>query len=124
MEKLRKALEKRASQSRCYGAEREEGVNFFFAIANTYSESSRLQFIQIDGLLYCLSEVSQVYTHPRQRRKRGVGLEEKEELPQEKGKKPYMKPEFRYERVFEVQALSCMKKPGEMKCGTTANKQS
>jgi hypothetical protein len=39
-------------------------------------------------------------------------LEEKEELPQEKGKKPYMKPEFRYERVFEVQALACTKLSG------------
>lgn len=51
-------------------------------------------------------------------------MKEKKELPQVKDKKPYLKPEFRYERVFEVQALSCTKKPGEMRCGTTSNKQS
>lgn len=34
-------------------------------------------------------------------------------------KKPYKKPEFRYERVFETMALACAKKPGAMRCGVT-----
>jgi hypothetical protein len=34
-----------------------------------------------------------------------------------KGKKPYQKPEFRYERVFETMALSCGKvSPTEFQC--------
>jgi hypothetical protein len=33
------------------------------------------------------------------------------------GKKPYQKPEFRYERVFETMALSCGKvNPTEFQC--------
>lgn len=33
------------------------------------------------------------------------------------GKKPYQKPEFRYERVFETMALSCGKvTPTEFQC--------
>ncbi len=33
------------------------------------------------------------------------------------GKKPYQKPEFRYERVFETMALSCGKiSPTEFQC--------
>jgi hypothetical protein len=33
------------------------------------------------------------------------------------GKKPYHKPEFRYERVFETMALSCGKtSPTEFQC--------
>jgi hypothetical protein len=33
------------------------------------------------------------------------------------GKKPYQKPEFRYERVFETMALSCGKvNPTELQC--------
>ncbi len=33
------------------------------------------------------------------------------------GKKPYQKPAFRYERVFETMALSCGKKsPTEFQC--------
>ena len=33
------------------------------------------------------------------------------------GKKPYKKPEFRYERVFETMALSCGKvSPTEFQC--------
>ncbi len=33
------------------------------------------------------------------------------------GKKPYLKPEFRYERVFETMALSCGKiSPTEFQC--------
>ena len=34
-----------------------------------------------------------------------------------KGKKPYQKPEFRFERVFETMALSCGKvSPTEFQC--------
>jgi len=34
-----------------------------------------------------------------------------------RGKKPYQKPEFRYERVFETMALSCGKvSPTEFQC--------
>jgi hypothetical protein len=34
-----------------------------------------------------------------------------------KGKKPYQKPEFRHERVFETMALSCGKvSPTEFQC--------
>ncbi|MGD0179838.1 MAG: hypothetical protein ABSC15_08495 [Terriglobales bacterium] len=33
------------------------------------------------------------------------------------GKKPYQKPEFRYERVFETMALACGKmSPTELQC--------
>jgi hypothetical protein len=33
------------------------------------------------------------------------------------GKKPYQKPEFRYERVFETMALSCGKiNPTDLQC--------
>jgi len=33
------------------------------------------------------------------------------------GKKPYQKPEFRYERVFETMALSCGKvQPTDLQC--------
>ncbi len=39
-------------------------------------------------------------------------------------KKPYQKPAFRYERVFETSALSCSKLPGAMRCGTKNNKHS
>jgi hypothetical protein len=36
-----------------------------------------------------------------------------------KPKKPYRKPEFRYERVFETMALACGKTPGHggSQCG-------
>jgi hypothetical protein len=34
-----------------------------------------------------------------------------------KRKKPYLKPEFRYERVFEMQALACLKTPTQGVCG-------
>jgi hypothetical protein len=34
-----------------------------------------------------------------------------------KGKKPYQKPAFRYERVFETQALHCGKLAGGGHCG-------
>jgi hypothetical protein len=34
-----------------------------------------------------------------------------------KRKKPYLKPEFRYERVFEMQALACVKTPTQGLCG-------
>ena len=31
-------------------------------------------------------------------------------------KKPYHKPDFQYERVFETMALSCGKLPGHFRC--------
>jgi hypothetical protein len=34
-------------------------------------------------------------------------------------RKPYKKPEFRYERVFETMALACTKLPGAPRCGQT-----
>lgn len=34
-----------------------------------------------------------------------------------KRKKTYLKPEFRYERVFEMQALACVKTPTQGLCG-------
>jgi hypothetical protein len=34
-----------------------------------------------------------------------------------KRKKPYSKPQFRYERVFEMQALACTKTPTQGFCG-------
>jgi hypothetical protein len=49
-------------------------------------------------------------------------LREKKQSPNKvRSKKPYHGPAFRYERVFETQALSCSKKPGEMKCGTSSS---
>ncbi len=42
---------------------------------------------------------------------------DKESTNRPTGKKPYQKPEFRYERVFETMALSCGKvSPTEFQC--------
>jgi hypothetical protein len=55
----------------------------------------------------------------------GGSLREKKQSPKKvRSKKPYHGPTFRYERVFETQALSCSKLPGQMKCGTSTNKLS
>lgn len=32
------------------------------------------------------------------------------------GRKPYNKPEFRFEKTFETMALACLKKPGNHTC--------
>jgi hypothetical protein len=37
----------------------------------------------------------------------------------EKGKKPYGKPAFRFERVFETSALTCGKLSGQGQCRLT-----
>lgn len=34
----------------------------------------------------------------------------------ESGKKPYHRPEFRFERVFETQALACSKQGTQAQC--------
>jgi hypothetical protein len=39
-------------------------------------------------------------------------------------KKPYQKPAFRYERVFETMALACSKQPGAAHCGARGGKHS
>ena len=39
--------------------------------------------------------------------------------PRLKRKKVYIKPAFRFERVFEVQALACSKKTGHSGCQPT-----
>lgn len=39
-----------------------------------------------------------------------------------KPKKPYRKPEFRYERVFETMALACGKLHGGSQCGPRARR--
>ncbi len=38
-----------------------------------------------------------------------LGLEDKQLIQKKQSKKPYTKPAFRLERVFETQALSCGK---------------
>jgi hypothetical protein len=40
-------------------------------------------------------------------------LEKKPQTEKERIKKPYIKPAFRFERVFETQALSCGKMAGQ-----------
>jgi hypothetical protein len=50
--------------------------------------------------------------------KNPVEIEEAKQQPQPvQAKKPYKKPAFRYERVFETQALSCGKVVGTQ-CGS------
>jgi len=39
--------------------------------------------------------------------------------PEQKAKKPYSKPAFRFERVFETSALSCGKVNQTQRCGLT-----
>jgi hypothetical protein len=64
-----------------------------------------------------------MYTLPTARW--GPSMTEKEKSSEQSiAKKPYQKPSFQYERVFETQAMSCTKLPGQMKCGTSNNKQS
>ena len=41
-----------------------------------------------------------------------VELEDKQRTHKKQAKKPYIKPAFRFERVFETQALSCGKIQG------------
>jgi hypothetical protein len=41
-----------------------------------------------------------------------VELEDKQRTHKKQAKKPYIKPAFRFERVFETQALSCGKTIG------------
>ena len=40
------------------------------------------------------------------------GSEDKRLIPKKQAKKPYTKPGFRFERVFETQALTCGKVHG------------
>ena len=48
-----------------------------------------------------------------------VGPEDKRRTQKKQAKKPYTKPAFRFEQVFETQALSCSKEVGSVKsCGT------
>jgi hypothetical protein len=42
--------------------------------------------------------------------------EEKRRPEPAQARKPYAKPAFRYERVFETQALTCGKTGGESQC--------
>jgi len=42
-----------------------------------------------------------------------VGPEDKRLIQKKQPKKPYTKPAFRFERVFETQALSCGKLQGQ-----------
>ena len=44
------------------------------------------------------------------------GPREKEQSETPAKKKPYQKPSFRYERVFETQALACNKVTGTSHC--------
>jgi hypothetical protein len=49
--------------------------------------------------------------------KKQTSGEEKSTPSQRVGKKPYRKPEFRYERAFETLALACGKiSPGQFQC--------
>jgi hypothetical protein len=49
--------------------------------------------------------------------KNPLGAEEKKRRSEPaQARKPYVKPAFRYERVFETQALSCGKIGGESQC--------
>jgi hypothetical protein len=54
--------------------------------------------------------------------KNDVGPEPVEPKPQDKQKKPYVKPAFRYEKVFVTSALSCGKVSGT--CSSTVTKAS
>jgi hypothetical protein len=46
-----------------------------------------------------------------------TGPEEQSRIPQKQPKKPYTKPAFRFERVFETAALSCGKtEPTQFGC--------
>jgi hypothetical protein len=45
-----------------------------------------------------------------------VGPENKRPTQEKQAKKPYTKPAFRFERVFETQALSCGKVHGLGQC--------
>jgi hypothetical protein len=45
-----------------------------------------------------------------------VGPENKRPTQEKQTKKPYTKPAFRFERVFETQALSCGKTHGLGQC--------
>jgi hypothetical protein len=45
-----------------------------------------------------------------------VGPENKRPTQEKQSKKPYTKPAFRFERVFETQALSCGKIHGLGQC--------
>lgn len=59
----------------------------------------------------------QISAHPEMSEKNVKGEEQKRSETQRTGKKPYQKPSFRYEKVFETIALSCGKvHPTQFQC--------
>jgi len=110
VEKLRKALEKKDSdfrQSTSKKALIRQGLS---------AEKFATEKLSPGG--------GSIYSKPM-RQEQGPRLTElKDSQTQPANKKPYQKPVFRYERVFETTALSCSKLPGEMRCGTKNNKHS
>lgn len=112
MEKLRKPLEKMDSAKMRGFAEYKQGI---------LSSSRALQEINLTLEKIKPPDVAEYvfgrYTSVNMGQEREPHLEKQEDSQsQSANKKPYQKPAFRYERVFETSALTCGKKPGETTC--------
>jgi hypothetical protein len=129
VEKLRKALEKKVRRNCRWRSQSVEGVNFFCGIIKCvfrdWKISTTSRIISADLILKLGHRISEELIRGEKKiifvcfaviltlQDGGFALTKKEEVPaQLNGKKPYQKPAFQVERVFETNALSCGKLTG------------